>query len=354
MAISSTATEGLSEPVRALYADAERVLLARIARALAKGLDAPDWAERKLLEIQLVQAFARNTLNTLTPQMAEEITRAILKAANRGTALAQYDVDQLIARAAISVRTGVPLVDTLVSESVLAVASSHTAILRTVSDVYRDVIGRTAAQVLLGTQTRRDAAQTALDAWADRGISGFTDRAGRRWGMAEYAEMATRTATGRAATDSHLDRLQGLGQDLVVVSDSPHECDLCRPWEGKVLSISGAPRIDGVEVAGTVAQARSAGLMHPNCTHRLTVYLPGVTQPAEPKADPAGYEAKQRQRAIERQIRHWKRREAVALDDAARAKAGAKVRQWQQAARDNVKATGTKRLSAREQVGKAH
>lgn len=348
MAIGSTMTDTLSEPVRALYADAERVMLERIAATLARGLDAPDWAERKLLEVQLVQAFTRDKLNELTPEMAHAITVAILKAGNRGTALAQYDVDQLVAGAMLHARSGAPLVDTLVADTVMAVAGSHTSILRAVDDAYRAIIRDTTAQVLLGTQTRRQATQAALDRLATRGLPGIVDKAGRRWGMAEYAEMATRTATARTAVDAHVERLQSLGQDLVVVSDSPHECDLCRPWEGKVLSLSGVQRIDGTPVAGTLDQARAAGLLHPNCTHRLTVYLPGITEPPEAKASPDGYEARQRQRAIERHIRAWRRREVVALDDSARRAAQAKVRYWQAEAAAHAKASGTKRLRYRE------
>lgn len=355
MAISSRLTEGLSEPVRRLYADAEIILLERLARSVAQGVDSPQWAERKLMEVQLVLAWARGELTTLTGRSAEEIAAAIWTASNRGTALAQADVEALLGRVAAVERSTVALVRGLIEETVRTVAASHLAILRTVDDVYRQVIRETAGQVLIGTQTRREATQAALNRLADRGISGFVDRAGRRWGMAEYAEMATRSATGRAATDAHLSRLTGLGQDLVVVSNSPNECELCRPWEGRVLSISGAPHIEGVRVAGTVEQARAAGLMHPGCTHSMGLYLHGVTKPDNtPTANPEGYEAAQRQRAIERKIRAWKRREAVAITDADKAHAAAKVRAWQAEAREHVAATGTKRLSYREQIGKAH
>jgi hypothetical protein len=41
------------------------------------------------------------------------------------------------------------------------------------------------------------------------------------------------------------------------------------------------------------------------------------------------YEAQQRQRAIERKIRHYKRRKTTAVTEDAQAKARSKVRQWQ-------------------------
>ena len=176
--------------------------------------------------------------------------------------------------------------------------------------------------------------------------------------------MAVRTTTGQAAVAGHVAQLGAAGVDLVVVSDSPRECPLCRPWEGKVLSLSGQvgavilPSVtDGppvtVTVAGTLAEAKRAGLQHPNCTHRVTAYLPGATKLDAAQHDAAGYRAKQRQRALERKVREWKRRENLALTDEARARARGKVRDWQAALREHVDTNDLKRLRYREQIGSA-
>ena len=120
-----------------------------------------------------------------------------------------------------------------------------------------------------------------------------------------------------------MDRLESLGQDLVHVSDSPEECEICRPFEHRVLSISGGTTgtlEDGVEVLCSVAEATARGLYHPNCTHSQSIYLPGITKldsPAE-TADPEAYEERQRQRAYERRVRKWKKR--VEVDEAAMGK----------------------------------
>jgi len=87
-------------------------------------------------------------------------------------------------------------------------------------------------------------------------------------------------------------------------------------------------------------------------THRLVAYLPGATKVKATKS-PDGYDAKQRQRAIERHVRAWKRREQLALTDEAAAKARRKVRAWQGALREHVDANDLKRLRHREQVGTA-
>lgn len=41
--------------------------------------------------------------------------------------------------------------------------------------------------------------------------------------------MAVRTSIARAAIEAHTRTLTEAGLDLVIVSDAPRECPLCRP-----------------------------------------------------------------------------------------------------------------------------
>ena len=87
-----------------------------------------------------------------------------------------------------------------------------------------------------------------------------------------------------------------------------------------------------------------------NCKHTESAYVPGVSRPGGTRPNPAGYAATQEQRRLERGIREWKRREAVALSDEARAKARAKVLEWQGRTREHIKVHGLDRRYYREQV----
>ncbi|WP_337192206.1 phage minor capsid protein [Streptomyces sp. HUCO-GS316] len=228
------------------------------------------------------------------------------------------------------------------------------------------MVAEVTATPLLGTGTRRQATQDAMRRFADEGIRAFVDRAGRRWQLTSYAEMAVRTSVARAATEAHMRTLSDAGIDLVIVSDAPRECPLCRPWEGRVLAIDGpnGERTVKVEhaiddgrmiperVAGTLDEARLAGLQHPNCRHSVSAYTPGLTVPEQAISDPAGYEAGQRQREIERHIRKYRRREAAAVTPEAQRAARLKVRQWQGAMRSHLAAhPDLRRLRHREQPG---
>lgn len=92
------------------------------------------------------------------------------------------------------------------------------------------------------------------------------------------------------------------------------------------------------------------GIVVHNCRHQLGAYIEGLTKPMTHTADPAGDAARQEQRRLERGVRQWRRREAVAMSDQERARARAKVREWQQALKAHVDANDLKRLRYREQV----
>lgn len=359
MPVSPELAAGLARATVEMYADAERILLARVARALGSNLDAPSWAEQKLLQVQMLRLQAEQLLSALTAPVEQAVAEAVATAYNRGTAAAVSDLAGVLGTALEDLADPVPgtaAVQRLVSEAVTNVTATHARILRVTLDAYRQVVVEASGQVMLGTVTRREAAQRALNDFAGRGITGFVDRAGRGWQLESYVEMAVRSTTAQAAVNAHADRLQALGQDLVIVSDAPQECRLCRPWEGKVLSLSGGTvgTVEGgrgVRVAGSLADARSAGLFHPGCRHSTGLFQPGVTRLPGRTADPQGDADRRKLRYLERETRKAKRLEAAALDDRARAKAAARVRARQAQIREHTRTTTAKRQPQRERLG---
>lgn len=295
----------LAAAAQTIYAEASDEMLEKVARRLARGIEEPGWAEAKLADVGRLRAETAKTLAGLEGKAGGTISKAITEAFTRGAEAAQVEVGgQLYGRS--SGRT----LDALVREAVTGVTQTHDGILRNVADNYRQIIAGATTRIAVGTESRREATSRALAEFARRGITGFEDRAGRKWEIETYAEMATRTATGRAQVAGSLDRFSDRGIDVVIVSNAPEECSTCRPWEGKVLSISGTSQgrlDDGVEIAGTVAEARAAGLLHSNCRHRLGAYIPGLTPVPTNTSDPKGDEERQRQRALERQVRAAKR-----------------------------------------------
>ncbi|MFE1773751.1 phage minor capsid protein [Streptomyces sp. NPDC059008] len=370
MPVAPDMVEDLSAGTYRLYADAEERLLGIVARQLAAGYDAPGWAQRKLAAIQPLRRAAQAVVDELGRAVSLEVFDVIAESYNRGHRAAVAELGALsdaARRLVDEITPNAQAVDRLAHEAVDLVTATHRGILRAVVDTFREIVAKVTATPLLGTGTRRQATQDAMRQFADRGISGFTDRAGRRWQLTSYAEMAVRTSTARAAVEAHTRTLTEAGLDLVIVSDAPRECPLCRPWEGRLLAIDGPDgrrtvevehaiedgRMLRVVVQGTLDEARRAGFQHPNCRHSVSAYIPGVSSLIPPmRSDGKSYEAGQRQRAIERNIRKHKKRAAGATTPEAKKAAEAKVRRWQGAMRQHLaEHPQLRRNRTREQLG---
>jgi len=144
----------------------------------------------------------------------------------------------------------------------------------------------------------------------------------------------------------HVDKLIENGLDLVIVSNAPQECNLCRPWEGKVLSLKGSPDYP------LMSDAVGKGLFHPNCRHSTSLYQPGITKAPTNTEDPQGDKDRQDLRTMERRVREWKRREAAALTPTDTLKAKGQVRAYQAKIRSHVSTTTAKRQPGRELLAK--
>lgn len=400
MPVDRDAAAHLAADLVALYADAETRIATETASRLATGLNADDWAARRLEAVGQLRRWTERLTSGLETQTGRAVWRTLLPAYVTGggaaldeLAAAQARLDRqamgrgrrLLARIGrlagydpagrraqrelAAIRTVLPGIDDVQRLAVslsIRLAGTHLQITRWSVDAYRDVVGRASADALLGTATRRQVADRAWRQLLDQGVTGFVDRSGRRWELASYVEMATRTTIAQAAVQGHLDQLGQAGIDLVQVSTSARTCPRCLPWQGRVLSrTAGAGMLLrehaarpgatlAVDVAGTVSDAIGAGLMHPGCRHAVSAYLPGVSmRPRPPRPDPAGYAAEQQQRHLERRIRAAKLQAAAALTDDARTAAKARVRELQARIRAHVAAHDLTRKPWREQIGTA-
>lgn len=360
MPVSRMVAEGLAERVAAAYATVELRLLRLIGERIAAGVEAPDWAEAKLAELQVIRRRAMALAAQARGEAVTELVKAMNTAYLRGVAAGQVEAEALWGRSLDATPPQAErAVAALVQAQTAALAQLDLQIVRSVTDAYRDAVTRAAAGTLTGGATRLQDAQQALSDLGRRGLAGPVDKAGRRWNLTTYVEMATRSVTAQAAVQGHMDRLHDAGIDLFIVSESSRECERCRPWEGKVLSrgpvgalqrnaVTGA--MESVRVDGTVAEATSAGLFHPNCTHNLSGYVHGATKRGQAKGNPDGYAERQELRRLERGVREWRRHEAVAVTPEAKRQAKAKVREWQARIQSHTEATGLPRKRNRESL----
>ena len=339
----------LAQTVSDLVAQIEIRLIWEIARDVNRGLGGGSRYEVDMtarygaLYARLQRQLGKPWENVLTTVQA-----ALDKAAEAGQGMAERDLAGRLANHPETLGvpvTNVRALEVIASDLHRVLADLPALALRNAFDSYQQIIASPAALNASGVITRRKATQDALNGFAARGIDGFTDKAGRTWHIDTYAEMATRTGAAHALRTAYEGELIARGEDLVIVTGNTYTCRLCAPWQDKVLSLTGLypegvhrlPSAVGdgyvtVHVAGTLEEARAAGLHHPNCTHSEGLYLPGATV-IEPGTmgvrDAETYDASQKQRALEREIRKHKRLLVAAITGEAESKARAAIRGYQ-------------------------
>lgn len=129
------------------------------------------------------------------------------------------------------------------------------------------------AEGVIGGEATREIKKYIVGYLKENDLSSLIDKGGRKWTLDRYTEMLIRTKTVEARNRGLINRTAETGFDLVQVSDHSGECELCRPWEGRILSLTGATK--GYP---TLDEAESAGLFHPNCRHAINAYDPQLAK----------------------------------------------------------------------------
>lgn len=355
MPISPDDAARLAEKVGQVFEEAQIKILGHMSRILAVGLDwASGWEQDKRDQAGPFRRLVGGVLDGLRSRTRRAVAEAAHEAVRIGTEAADEDLGprakQLPPAPKASERQIKSLQDDLDKATTRVGVQSQNA--------YQRIVTKVANQVDAGEITRLTAAKRAMGEFANEGITGFVDKSGRNWELKTYAEMATRTKTAEIMVDAHVERLGQAGVKLVIVSQAPYECPLCKPWEGQIL-VTGPGATSGehtvtvngvtIKVKGSLDEARSKGLFHPNCRHNVSAYFPGVSRKAE-KPDTKGvtYKDVEKQRYLERQARKWDRRVAAALTDDDRKAAQAKVKDYKAKIKQLTDETGLKRKTNRE------
>jgi hypothetical protein len=151
---------------------------------------------------------------------------------------------------------------------------------RTVDDIYGRAGRRAAVRAVLGADGSPDAARKALmrDLTKDRTVArliekggvAFVDRAGRGWTLESYSDMAVRTVTREAVTQGALARMAAHGINLARVSRHADACIVCKPWEGRLVSLDGQTAdYEGEAVTDLASLPNGGPPFHPRCRHSL-------------------------------------------------------------------------------------
>lgn len=105
--------------------------------------------------------------------------------------------------------------------------------------------------------------QAILRKFADNGITGFTAKNGANWNIETYSNMYTRHVNNETVRNNIIYLSKQQGKDKIKISKHGTKCELCKPWEGKILTFE------------QLEYAKSNGLFHPNCLHIVLFVVGG-------------------------------------------------------------------------------
>ena len=155
---------------------------------------------------------------------------------------------------------------------------AETAILRMADDEYRKAIFNAQVYAHSGAGTYEKAVDMATKDMLSRGLNCVQYANGARHTLADYADMAIRTANKRAYLQGEGEKRQEWGIATVIVNKRGNPCPKCLPFCGKVLIDdvwSGGKKGDGPYPL--MSRAVAAGLYHPRCKDSHTTYFPGIS-----------------------------------------------------------------------------
>ena len=219
--------------------------------------------------------------------------------------------------------------------------AAETAVLRKANDDYRKAIFNAQVYANTGAGTYEKAVDMATRDMLSRGLNCVEYANGARHTLADYADMAIRTASKRAYLQGEGEKRQEWGITTVIVNKRGNPCPKCLPFVGKVLIDdvwSGGKKSDGPYPL--MSKAIVAGLYHPRCKDSHTTYFPGIstaddtwTKEELDAVERANQKETKRQYA-ERQAEKFRRLVAYSLDKENQERYMAKREEWGTIAKD--------------------
>ena len=226
--------------------------------------------------------------------------------------------------------------EALIQATTSDMQKAEAAVLRMANDQYRKIIYNAQVYANTGAGTYEKAVDMATKDFLSAGLNCIQYTNGARHTIADYADMAIRTASKRAYLQGEGEMRQQWGLHLVIMNkrgDNP--CPQCLPFVGKIMIDdvwSGGSRKDGNYPL--MSSAVEAGLYHPRCRDAHTTYFPGITTVDSKynKKEIADLEeqAKQeaRQQYAERQVKRFGRLAGYSLDPENQQRYEQKRKEW--------------------------
>ena len=359
--------DGLSDEIVEIYAQLEADILQDMARRIArlgKITDATRWQAQLLAETGALKKRVYALLKKYDPAIQKEIKAiyndALIKNARADnrifTAALGHGVSDINAQVMLA-----SIQKTLSDLSRLTITTAYTTeqqFVQQANDAYM--------KVTTGAFDYDAATKTACDNLARDGITGVQYMNGKpvRRSIEAAVRMNILTGVNQTASAMTQSNCEELGCDLVETTAHIGARPSHAEWQGQIFSLSGTnPKYRPFSVCGL---GEPDGICGINCRHSYYPYFEGFEnhysqsdlddmekQTVEYNGKTyTRYEAEQKLRGIERNVRKYKRQaltqEAAGIDNTA---ARQKIGEWQAKARELTKQTGIERDHVREFIG---
>ena len=202
----------------------------------------------------------------------------------------------------------------------------NATMLRSANQLYQTALTEIERKMLLATEsiivgmaTKASVTKDVLQMIQKTGVTGFVDKAGRKWSAEAYADLVTRSSMGNIQRQIMIDRCRDYGEDIVYAPIKFPSRPLCAEWQGKLLSLSERHYFtndlnDNSQEVFPYSDAvgHPAGLWGCNCGHGKAVFIPNLSEIVQPdnvmtpEKNLEEYALTQKERELERNIRNGK------------------------------------------------
>lgn len=266
-----------------LISSMKRNLGLHIAEEIKTGKEYPQWQAIKLRELRRYQKENSDIIKRSVGSFPEDVAKQLENELKQGAAQEQHRHN---------IAKGVTM-DTAMGEGFFRLnrnklealqksvnndlSNANNAVLRMMNDTYRSTIYKYELFLANGAYTPTQAYDAAVKDFLERGINCIEYKDGRRVNIADYTDMAIKTANKRAQLMGEGSFRKSIGNPLIIMSAHNTSCKLCKPFQNKVLIddvYSGGTQEDGDYML--LSEAMERGLYHPRCKHGCGTYYPEI------------------------------------------------------------------------------
>lgn len=255
----------------------------------AKGFDWPQWQALKIKQFEDYKKANKEIFNNTTKDLNKYIYKHIKEQFKEGASRTNKKAIQAGFVKKEDSQLGGSFfglnhrkLDALIKSTKNDMKDVKYATLRMANDQYRQIIYKAQVFANTGAGTVKQAIDMASKEFLARGFNCIEYKNGTKHNIADYCDMAIRTANKRANLMGEGETMKKLGTVTRYVSKHGGACDKCTPWEGRVyiddVWAGGKPKDGKYPLLST---AIAGGLLHPRCHHGATPYFEGIND--EPK-----------------------------------------------------------------------